>query len=162
MQTKRQLVRTKYQVEVLIDVLPEIEQLMPQHYSEVSRDIGKFNVRLDRKTYNFRQITGSLVIVTARREGNLIGYCVWTVAPHLHYADSGLMAYNDAYFVVKEYRHGATGAKLLIASENILKERGVKKIFNFHKIHKDELNHTELFKQLGYELNEYQYIKYLK
>ena len=162
MQPSKALVRTSFRVESFVDVWPEIEKLMPLHYQEVSADVGRFGPKLDRQTYTVRQLSGSLLILTARREGELIGYAVWTIAPHLHYQDSGLMAYSDAYFVKKEFRNGATGYKLLLASEVILREKGVKKLFNFHKLHREDLNHSKLFDKLGYQLNEYQYIKYLK
>jgi hypothetical protein len=64
---------------------------------------------------------------TARDGEKLIGYSVWFLDAHIHYADA-LVASNDVIFVHKSYRKGSSvGTDLITYSERMLKQIGVNK-----------------------------------
>jgi hypothetical protein len=59
--------------------------------------------------------------------GGLIGYSVFFLRRHIHYA-SNIIADNDVLFLAKSSRQGRLGIELIRESERRLAERGVSKI----------------------------------
>ena len=56
--------------------------------------------------------------ITCRAEGNLIGYVLFIVQPHLHYMTCKT-AFEDLYFVKKEFRRGRIGIKLFQYADDL-------------------------------------------
>lgn len=71
---------------------------------------------------------GQLQIVVARSAGQMIGYMLFVVCPHPHYADV-LCAFEDAYFLSADYRKGWHGVRLIREALRLLKSRGVQRWF---------------------------------
>lgn len=144
----------EYREEKLGDFLEEIKPLLPEHYDELS--VSKmFPLAPNYDLYLELQKTGNLVCVTARDSGNLVGYILFIVQPHLHYTTCNT-AIDDIYFVKKEYRTGRTGLRLFQKSEEVLKQHNVNRIILSCKIH---LDHSKLFEYLGYKNIEKVYDK---
>ena len=82
------------------DFLPEFEKLFPEHYDElcVTKD---FPANPNYDAYKQMAQAGLLRCITCRADGELIGYIIFYVQPHLHYKDC-LTAFEDLYFVKKE------------------------------------------------------------
>jgi len=95
--------------------------------------------------------------ITCRIDDQLIGYIVFIVQPHLHYK-SCKTAFEDIYYVKKEYRRGRIGIKLFQYAEKVLKEFGVNRIIMHTKIH---LDNSRLFEYLGYKHTDKLYTKLL-
>jgi hypothetical protein len=88
----------------------------------------------------------------------LIGYIVFTIQPHLHYKTCKT-AFEDVYYIKKEYRRGRTGIKLFQYAEKVLKEIcGVNRIIMHTKVHMDN---SRLFEYLGYKNTDKLYTKLL-
>ena len=102
---------------------------------------------------------GLLHVVAARSEGRLVGYHIGILGPHLHYKSAGTMCYEDIYYILPEFRTGGLGAKLFMFTEDNLREIGVTKWFLACKVHQD---HSELFKGLGFRLQDYGFSKLLE
>jgi GNAT superfamily N-acetyltransferase len=79
------------------------------------------------------------------------------VQPHLHYK-SCKTAFEDIYFITKEYRKGRIGIKLFQYAEEVLKGIGVNRIIMHTKIH---LDNSRLFERLGYTLTDKLFTKLL-
>jgi hypothetical protein len=77
---------------------------------------------------------------------------------HLHYKDAGLMYYTDVYYLKPEHRRGGNGAKFMIAVQQILKFRGVVKLYMSTKVHQDN---GPLFERLGMKLSDRVFTKML-
>lgn len=139
-----------------IKFIDELEKIFPEHYDElcVTKD---FALEPDYDAYRRMAAAGMLRTITCRCDGELIGYIVFIVQPHLHYK-SCMTAFEDIYYVKKEYRKGRVGIRLFQYAESVLKQRGVKRIIMHTKIH---LDNSRLFEYLGYKHTDKLYTKLL-
>lgn len=126
--------------------LPELKQLLPLHYEELSIT-KEYELEPDYEAYEKMAQAGILRTITCRADGELIGYIIFAVHGHLHYK-SCLTAIEDIYFIKKEYRKGRVGIRLFQYAEQVLKERGVNRIIVSTKVH---LDNSRLFEYLGYK-----------
>lgn len=136
---------------VYADVVPlaflgEMEALFPVHYEElcVTKD---FPLAPDYEAYRRLAENNMLRVVTVRADDELIGYAVFIVQPHLHYRTC-LTAFEDIYYLKKEYRVGRIGIRLFKYAEDVLKRIGVNRIIMHTKVHQDN---SKLFEYLGYK-----------
>ena len=139
-----------------LNFLYELEQIFPVHYEElcVTKD---FPLEPDYEAYRNLAKAGMLRCITCRADGDLIGYIVFIVQPHLHYR-SCKTAFEDIYYVKKEFRKGRIGIRLFQYAEKVLKEHGVNRIIMHTKIH---LDNSKLFEYLGYKHTDKLYTKLL-
>lgn len=128
------------------EFIHELQRLIPEHYDElcVTKD---FPLMPDYEAYGRLQVAGMLRCITVRNDDELIGYAIFIVQPHLHYK-SCKTAFEDIYFLKKEYRQGRTGIRLFQFAEGVLKEHGVNRIIMHTKVH---LDNSKLFEYLGYK-----------
>lgn len=101
---------------------------------------------------------GRLLIVTVREEGQIVGYWVGALLPHLHYKDCGLMCYTDMYFLAPSARKGNVGIRMLALAEEEAKKRGATKFYISCKVHQ---NHTELLERIGFKKSDFMFTKRL-
>ena len=99
-----------------------------------------------------------LRIFTARKNHELVGYCVLVVSQSLHYKDH-IFANNDVVFVLPEYREGMTGYKLIKYAEDYCRENNVSLLNINTKVH---LPFDSLMLGMNFELIERIYSKYLR
>jgi hypothetical protein len=125
-----------YQVEKFEDIYLDIQQIFDDHWEEVALDKEAIKLNPDYDKYITLSKTGILHMVTAREDGNIIGYHISVIYPHIHYKDS-LTCFTDIFFIVKEKRKGFTGIKLLKFMEESVKAKGVQKIYMGTKLHID-------------------------
>lgn len=144
-----------FQEETLDKVKGEITGLLQKHWEEIALNKDVIKLDPDWKGYQAMWDAGILHILTVRQDGNMVGYYVSIVAPHLHYQKS-LTSYSDIFYLLPEFRVGLTGFRMLQAHEKIMKGKGVQKIFAMEK-----LDHpiAGLWKRLGYRHIENVYSK---
>ena len=106
------------------EVIEEMKPLLEAHYEEIARNQDKIKLNPDYDLYAKLDELGMLHGVSARADGELIGYFLSIVGPNMHYKDH-LMAKNDIMFIRKDYRNGLTPVRLLKYAEETLKARGV-------------------------------------
>ena len=149
---------TVYAVEDPATFIEELKEIIPAHYDElcVTKD---FPLAPDYEAYGRLYVADMLRCITARDEGSnaLIGYALFIVNPHLHYKTCRT-AFEDIYFLKKEYRLGRTGIRLFQFAEKALREDGVHRIIMHTKIH---LDNSRLFEYLGYKHTDKLYTKIL-
>ena len=143
-----------YQVEAYSDCIPEMKELYPEHYDELSVTKG-FDLEPNYAKYYALEAAKALKVITCRKDGKLIGYIMFIVDTHLHYM-SCLTAFEDIYFIIKEERKGRTGIKLFQFAEQYLKSINVNRVVYSTKTH---LDNSRLFEYLGYTLVEKVYSK---
>ena len=136
--------------------LPEPEKILPLHYEELSVT-KEYELEPDYDAYKRLANNGVLRTITCRADDELIGYIIFTVHPHFHYK-SCMTAFEDIYFVKKEYRKGRVGIRLFQYAEQVLKERGVNRIILSTKVH---LDNSRLFEYLGYKHTDKTFSKML-
>jgi len=136
--------------------LEELEPLFPLHYEElcVTKD---FPLEPDYEAYARLGDAGMLRCITLRADGGLIGYIIFVIQPHLHYR-SCKTAFEDLYFVRKDYRKGRVGIRLFQYAESVLKGIGVNRVILHTKIHMDN---SRLFEYLEYKLTDKLFTKLL-
>lgn len=146
-----------YDVEPWLQFKREAARLFPLHWEEIAINRDKIRLAVDYERYDQLDATGQLHVVVARSDGDVVGYHLTLVQPHLHYADV-LHGFTDVYFIVREFRRGRTGINLFRFVEKTLKARGVKKLFTGTKIHMDL---SPMFKRMGWTPTETLFTKYI-
>lgn len=136
--------------------IEELKLLLPEHYEElcVTKD---FPLLPDYEAYGRLVVADMLRCITCRSDGKLIGYAIFIVQPHLHYR-SCKTAFEDLYFVKKEFRQGRIGIRLFQYAEDVLKKAGVHRIIMHTKVH---LDNSRLFEYLGYKHTDKLFTKIL-
>jgi GNAT superfamily N-acetyltransferase len=144
-------------VESFIEMLPELQPLLPLHYEELALDQDKVPLDPQYELYFERERNGQLIFVTLREAGVLIGYFIGFIAPGLHYKTC-LTCHMDIFYVHPEKRGGRAGIKLFKFVEAELKRRGVDRWFVGSKCHMDA---SWLFRYLGFEQIEIYFSKWI-
>ena len=139
-----------------LKALYELQSLYPAHYEELSVT-KEFPLDPDYEAYERFAKAGMLRFITCRVDGEAVGYIVFIIQPHLHYKTC-LTAFEDIYFIKKEYRRGRVGIKLFQYAEQVLKDRGVNRIIYGTKVH---LDNSRLFEYLGYKQTDKVFTKLL-
>lgn len=147
----------QFAIETIDQVLDDMAWLWDIHWQEIALDRAKVPLNPDVDTFRALEDAGLLLIVTARDGEKMVGYHVSIVRPHLHYKQS-LTAYADMYFIHPDYRQGMTGVRLFKYLEERLRERGVERIYQGTKLHKDV---GRLFERLDYKETERLYVKFI-
>lgn len=147
----------QFAIETIDQVLDDMAWLWDIHWQEIALDRAKVPLNPDVDTFRALEDAGLLLIVTARDGEKMVGYHVSIVRPHLHYKQS-LTAYADMYFIHPDYRQGMTGVRLFKYLEERLRERGVERIYQGTKVHKDM---GRLFERLDYKETERLYVKWI-
>jgi len=111
------------QCEPVLQVKPEMEPLLEDHYQELTLHKDKIKLDPDWDLYDKLEKSKQFYLLTARDEstGQLIGYSAWFVKPHIHYKNT-IVAANDVLFLHKEHRQGMTGIRLIKYSEQEMKK----------------------------------------
>lgn len=145
---------TTLQIEPVEEWASESKDLVYAHWQELGRDLD-LEIAPDFEKMKILESLGMFKVITAREEGQLVGYLLAVVNTHLHYRTSPPMFIVDAYFISPESRSG-TGTKLFLYSESVAKKLGAIKIYASCKVHKD---HSKFFNALGYQLSDFAFTK---
>ena len=115
--------------------LEELQPLLPIHYAELSlhKDHG-FPLDPQYSEYLWKEAEGSVLYVTLREKGKLIGYFVGFISPGLHYKTC-LTLIMDIFYIVPEHRGKKGGVTLFSAVRKEAERRGVKCWFVGDKEH---------------------------
>jgi hypothetical protein len=135
-----------FQRETLFDVIEEVQPLLDAHYEElcVNRDTVKLSPRWD--VYAEMERLGCFIVLTAREGGKLAGYSAYFLQPHMHYSGF-VVAQNDLFYVVDEYRKGAAALRFLRYCEREMKDLGAQKLV-YHC--KPQNNFAPILRRMGY------------
>jgi predicted acetyltransferase len=136
--------------------LPEMQKLYPLHYDELSVT-KEVPLEPDYDAYRRMADAGMLRCIICRVDEEVIGYIIFIIQPHLHYK-SCMSAFEDVYFIKKEYRKGRVGIKLFQYAEKVLKHIGVKRVSMHTKVHADN---SRLFEYLNYKWTDKTFTKML-
>lgn len=163
-----------YQVESFSDIWEEIQEILNIHFEEIeyANLIGNMNIKQD--WYELLCSNDSLLIATARhnnklnveaynpngeghQNNNIIAYASYIIFPSMHNQEK-IMAENDAYFLLPEYRKGFEGYNFLKFAEKELMKKGVNIVTQKVKVNNDC---SSIFKRMKYTCNEHLYVKEL-
>lgn len=124
-----------------------------KHYDEIAqfKDVQKLDP--DFEAYDRMEQAGKLWVMTARKDGALVGYIVMFLANDLHYRNL-LRATEDIHFILPEHRKGLTGYRMLALARDAMKAKGAHTI-TFRT--KAENSHGVLLERLGGVLHDLVY-----
>jgi GNAT superfamily N-acetyltransferase len=120
--------------------------LLKDHWREIALDQDVIELDPDWEKYAALAKDGALHVVTARDGGELVGYHLSVIRPHLHYKAS-LTCFSDVMYLKPEYRQGLTGYKLIRFFRDSVKARGVQKIYMGTKL---ALDLDPILRRLGF------------
>ena len=118
------------------ELVEAIKPLLERHYQEVALHKEHIPLAPDWARYKKLADANALLIVGARDNGQLVGYCVFFVSTMVHYMTT-VSASNDVIYLAPEYRQGMAGVRLMKLAETALKQRGVTKVLWHIKFAKD-------------------------
>jgi ribosomal protein S18 acetylase RimI-like enzyme len=145
----------EYARETVEQVRVEIAPLLAAHCAEIGqRDLTH---QPDWEAYRKTEAEGKLFILTARKDGELIGYNVMLLINHPHYAGDRV-AQNDVIYVKPEHRRGRIGLGLVRYFEAAMRATGFDKIYYHAKPSND---FGSLLVRLGYEAVEIIHAKHI-
>ncbi len=122
-----------FAVESAPHVMADAMVLFAAHHAEVGQDMP---LKPATQRYLAMERNGGLLACTARRDGVLVGYAVFFILFHWHYADF-LVAQNDIIFLDQSARHGTAAIRLMDFAETELARRGVEKVYYHVKLAQD-------------------------
>ena len=145
------------QAEPYKDFIKEAKALYPLHWEELALNKDKVKLEPNYDIYDELAAKKQLLVVTMRREDELVGYFIGIVAPELHYK-SCIALTMDIFWTHPSIRDGGAGIRLFRAVENEAKRRGVQRIYHGSKLHKDS---SRLFEYFGMTPIEVYYSKWI-
>lgn len=138
--------RVEYTRSLGVEALP----LLTAHWKEIANYQAAIPLDVDWEFYDKMQAQGKLLCITARIDGELVGYSVFMITRHPHYV-STVFASNDVIFVREDMRNSRLGLALIRASEREARAIGAKKLTWHVKVTNDV---ARLLERLGYQLDE--------
>jgi GNAT superfamily N-acetyltransferase len=135
------------------DVIDEIKPLLEAHFQEIAHypDIPL------KPDYDFFLKTPSLRVFTVRHQCQLIGYCLFFVAPNPKYMTS-LQAHQSILYVSPSHRRGSVGLRFIDWCDTQLRTEGVQVVYHHMKAAHD---FGPLLERLGYTLMDKIYARRL-
>jgi GNAT superfamily N-acetyltransferase len=122
--------------DAIVDFIEQIKPLLELHYEEITLDKDVIKLKPNWERYLRLSHMDKLATLAAYDDDKLVGYSIFFLEEHIHYEDN-IIARNDVLFLHPEYRKGMTGIKLIKASEDMLSNMGVSKIFWHIKYSRD-------------------------
>lgn len=148
----------KFQRETLFDVIEEVQPLLEDHYRELAKNQDRVKLNPDWARYAAMEQAGALLIYTARKDEELVGYAAFFVSPHPHYQELTL-ASNDVLFLAKEHRTGRTGARLIHHCESQIGAAYANACVTWHA--KENTPLAAIMPRLGYSVQDIVFSKLL-
>ncbi len=143
-------------VEKWADFYPECLPLMREHNAEVGESEERMPFDIDADTCAALETIGALLIVTARKDGKLIGYCGFTLGNSL-LSKNVLCGTQGPFFVTKDERSSGAGLSLYRHAFREMKQLGVKNVYPHHYLRGDSARLGEFFEHLGAKPLQHEY-----
>ena len=143
-----------------VPLLQDMDKLMADYYDWTIQNgtvdnRPKYN--FDWEVYIKAETAGLLLVTTARKADELVGFTLYMVVKAPHH-DDVIVAECDSVFTSVKHQGQGIGKKLLQYTEDKLKELGVNWMVNRHRL----LSKTSpLFESLGFKPWETVYLKEL-
>lgn len=146
--------KVEYQRERIQDVFEEALPLLHLHWKEIAH-YQDIELKPNYVAYANAEDAGQIRVYTARKEGKLIGYCVYFLRFNIHYSDS-LQASQDVLFVHPEHR--GIGMKFIAFCDAQLQAEKVQAVYHHVKA---AHNFGPLLERMGYSLIDLIYARRL-
>lgn len=149
--------KVRYQTEILsVELIEEAHSLMQLHRDELCLH-DDFELDPDWELYFSLSVVGKLVICTARKDGDLIGYAAYAIHQNPHYRKIK-QAIQDVLFLHPSKRGHMAGYRLIQFADSHLAHLGVQLVSHHVKLKHD---FSPMLERLGYSQSEKIYEKRL-
>lgn len=111
-------------VEPYPDAEEDIARLLPEHLREIDEHLSHAIPELDKEFYRRLWDIGTLYVVTARDNAELVGYIVTAINRHPHYRGQ-ICAFGTLCYVIPEYRGRGIFSRMLQESERVVGYLGI-------------------------------------
>lgn len=106
--------------------IDEMWALLSAHWDEVAKNKSVMVLKPDRARYKVLDEMGALLcLAVLDPDGDIVGYSVNFVGPHLHYSDL-VVCNNDLLFLREDLRAGRIGLQLIDKTEQAATARGAR------------------------------------
>lgn len=142
----------------IADAIVANEALGLTHYDEIALNKGLMVYAPDVERFAQLEAAGAMVNLAVYDDSDaVVGYSINLLAPHLHYKDL-MCAHNDMIFIAPAHRHGSLGVKLIKATREACKARGVRMML-WHA--KENTPLAALLPRLGCQVQDIMYSEVL-
>lgn len=137
-------------VERFKDCIDDIKPLLLKHWYEIANNQDTIPLDPDYDKYQWLDDQGMMRIYIARDAGELVGYFISFISPHIHYR-STVYAINDILYIDPAYRGGTQAYRMMKGAMKDLKDNGVDRLIIHMKV-----NHEfrKLLSALDFNLTE--------
>jgi GNAT superfamily N-acetyltransferase len=143
----------KIRREKFIDIIEEAKPLLDAQWHEIAHFREEIPLAVALDQYVKLEEAGAYFCITARVEGELVGYSTFYLVPEpAHYSTSPLAA-SDVIYLLPRYRKSGVGAELIKQTENLARNQGAKWI-TWHVKPESELDFSPYLLKQGYLLHE--------
>ncbi|MEE8207874.1 MAG: GNAT family N-acetyltransferase [Nitrosomonadaceae bacterium] len=144
-----------FNIEAYSDLVDDLDKLYAIAVEEILVDCP-LKHEVDHKQFIDMDEMGLLQIITAREDGELVGFHISTIANDIFYKGKKT-AFVMLYFMKKENRGGGNALSMFEYADKVFKGSNIDRAFMSRKIH---LNNEKLFDKLGFNQIESNYEKY--
>ena len=137
--------------------IDEAWELLEMHREELATYKHLMALKPDMPRYKILEDAGKLIGLGLFDGDKIVGYSILILTHTMHYADL-FIAQNDLIYIHPDYRKGKWGLKLIKATEDAARERGIKMIL-WHG--KEKTSFSELMPKLGYIVQDIMFSKEL-
>lgn len=131
--------------------IDEMWSLLAAHWDEVAKNKQVMVLKPDRAKYEQLEAAGGLLCLAAiEPDGQIVGYSVSFIGPHIHYADL-IVANNDVLFLREDLRPSSIGLRLLKETERAAKARGAR-LMLWHA--KEQTALAKIMPRMGYGVQD--------
>jgi GNAT superfamily N-acetyltransferase len=110
---------------------PDCLPLMREHDAELAEHDPREPFAPDNALFAAIDAAGASLLMAARLDGRMIGYCIFNLSPSLR--TKGLLcAEQSLWFVTREHRGSSAGIRLFDRAIAELRGRGVRKVYPHH------------------------------
>ena len=141
----------------IADKIEHCASLLDAHWEESARNKHLMVLKPDVARYAAMEAAGALLSLVAYIDGEVVGYSVNIITPHLHYSDM-ICCMNDVLFTAKEHRQSPLGLKLIRDTERAAKARGAQ-LMLWHA--KEDTSLSCILPKMGCKVQEITYSKEL-
>ncbi len=140
----------------LADRIDRMAELLVSHWDEVAKNKRVMVLKPDRERYAYLDENDGLVCLWALDpDGEIVGYSVNFIGPHIHYADLRI-ANNDVLFLREDLRPSTVGLRLIRETEKAARARGAQ-LMLWHA--KQGTSLDKIMPRLGYGVQDIIYSK---
>ncbi len=155
MDTEQKISEITYSIEKASEIGDEVFNIAKDHWEEVDTRDEYTKPNPDWEKYYLLESQGFHRLVTARQDGELIGYISLITAPSLH-CKGEIDSQIELLYVKKEYREESIGSDLILSAENYSSDLGAERVsFSL----KGKSPHNNLVSDLEYTLTEQVFTK---